>query len=121
MPPPAPPEDGLQSKTWINLGVKVESYGSIIKQISTYLSQTKPSDVTDKYILNLDDFLNHLYSVADKNRWKATIKMVIKESLAKISSLAYIVKEERKKRSSDKFFNTVIELRKVMETLAKFF
>ena len=108
---------GVITETWFGRGDSLEDYGSIIRQVATYLSDIKPREITNTDILQLEDFIKYLYDISKENHWKRGVKIIIKRALSKVSSLAYIVTVDRRKRSSDKFFNTVTELSEIMELL----
>lgn len=107
----------LADSDWKNLGDEYVEYQPLVVQLSNYLKDTKPSVVPNIYILEIEDFIDHLQKKADKKRWKLVAKKVLKATYAIVSSLAYIINNEPAKRSSTKFFTTLIHLSEIMRIL----
>jgi hypothetical protein len=102
---------------WRNRGDEYADYQPLVAQLSNYLKDTKLSTVPDIYILEIEDFIDHLQKKAEKKRWKLVAKRVLNATYAIAASLAYMINHQPDKRSSTKFFTTLLHLREIMRIL----
>lgn len=114
---PEEQQDELLSKPWVGCGNQFSEYTHFIVQIYSYLKKTKRSDVKNLYILEFEDFITYLHDNAGHFRWNRNIKAILTIALKKVNSLAYIIKHEKEKRSSDEFFGTLTEFYEIMNIM----
>lgn len=102
---------------WKKRGDEYIKYQPLVAQLSNYLKDTKVSAVPNLHILEMEDFVYYLYKKADEKKWKLIAKKILKVAYALVSSLAYIINNEPDKRSSAKFFTTLINFGEIMRIL----
>ena len=112
------PASPLPPRLKIQRGKTFAFYKQALGQYHYYFDNTKPSDLQDYIIINLEEDLFELHKQAIRETWRETHKVQgLAQASTFASALASIIKNVDQERHTPSFFKYVQQLRMALENL----